>query len=144
MNWLSVYLKKIKYYHIAAWGILLFTAALISFLWLIYELGIDWDDNALLYVSLGIGFLGLVSFILLLSCKVVWRKYNDHYFCLFMTPTRNYFIIDNELQCEGGWFQYDYYGQLPDGTSVTVKVSSLTGSVKFAVGDFNNYNIAFF
>ena len=69
---------------------------------------------------------------------VTWRKYNDNYIIFYNAAFRGYLIINGEVQSTGGAFQYDFYGQLPDGTDIYAKVSFWTGSIKFSISQFNN------
>lgn len=62
-----------------------------------------------------------ISLSLLLS-QVVRQKYRGYTICFFIAPVKNYLIIEDELQSFGGPFQRRYYGQLPDGTSIVVKM----------------------
>ena len=50
-------------------------------------------------------------------------------------------IIDNEIQ-DSAFSQEYYYGQLPDGTQVTVKCND--GNIQFAFGDSQNLNLTQF
>ena len=74
---------------------------------------------------------------------VTWRKYNDHYIIFYNAAFKGYLIINGEVQSTGGAFQYDFYGQLPDGTDIYAKVSVWTGSIKFSIGQFNNNIITY-
>ena len=74
--------------------------------------------------------------------NVVYRKYNNNYIIFYNAAIRGYLIINNEIQAIGGAFQNDFYGQLPDGTDVYVKIT-FSGSVKFAIGSFNNNLMTF-
>ena len=85
----------------------------------------------------------MVSVIVLLGTRIVWRRYKGYYICFYMSPIRNCLIIQNEIQFVGGWTQLNYYGELPDGTQVMVKLGFL-GNVKFAIGDFNNLSAELF
>ena len=79
-----------------------------------------------------------------MQSKIVWRRYNGYDICLYIGPIKNYLIIENEIQYEGGPFTRYYYGQLPDRTAVAVKITAVLGNVKFAIGEFNNINMSFF
>ena len=82
------------------------------------------------------------SILMLLNPRVAFRKHNDHYIIFYRAMLKGYLIINGEVQAFGGAFQNDFYGQLPDGTSVYVKVTVL-GSVKFAVGEHSNNIISY-
>jgi hypothetical protein len=58
-----------------------------------------------------------------LLSQVVRQKYSGYTVCFFIAPVKNYLIVEGELQSDGGPFQRRYYGQLPDGTSIVVKMS---------------------
>ena len=88
-------------------------------------------------------FLGIVFGSIFLFTKVTYRKCKEYYICFYVGPIKNYLIIEDEIQFEGGPFQHNYYGQLPDGTEVAAHLGSF-GNVKFAIGSFNNQNISFF
>ena len=75
--------------------------------------------------------------------KVVYRLYNGSCIIVYKGLIKGYLIIDNQIQCVGGAFQHDLYGQLPDGTNVQAKFSYWSENIKIAVGDFDNMNIHF-
>lgn len=141
MNWVNEYKNKAKQMKIIGLLIILFTI-LTEVILILFTLNI-FNEVWPALIFMGIAFLGICFSITFLMCKVVYRKYNDNYICLYIAPVKNYLVINNEVQYEGGAFTHHYYGQLRDGTNITVKLGSF-GDVKFAIGDFNNLNHSFF
>ena len=132
MNWLSIYLRKVKSYHMIGWVILVSTVLAVSFVWMIspfFENYTSMDATVLIMILIFVGvFFGGV----LLSTKVVWRQYDGHYYCLYVAPIMNYFIVNNQIQSMGGPSKRRYCGQLPDGTEIIATVG-FWGEVKFLV-----------
>lgn len=97
-----------------------------------------------LFVGLAV-FGGIANIIvgidIMLSYKMVYRKYNGNYICFYITPLKNYLIINDEIQCEGGVMQLSYYGQLDDGTDVMVRVSAWNGDKQFIIGGTQNHTL---
>ena len=141
MNWINEYKKKAKKMKLV--GVLLLIVTVLAEGIFIYSVrdvvNVVWPA----YIVLGIPVLGISMAIWFLMCKVVYRKYNDNYICLYISLVKNYLVINDEVQYEGGSFTHHYYGQLRDGTDITVKIGSF-GDVKFAIGGFNNFNHSFF
>ena len=141
MNWVNKYKNKAKKMKLL--GVLWFLVTVLAEVIYVYSVrdvkNVTWPA----FIIFGIAWLGLSMAITCLMCKVVYRKYNDNYICLYIAPVKNYLVINDEVQYEGGPFTHHYYGQLRDGTDITVKLGSF-GDVKFAIGDFNNFNHSFF
>ena len=140
MNWINKYKNKAKQMKIIGLLIILFTI-LAEVILILSTLDIHNEVWPAL-IFMGNVFLGICFSITFLMCKVVYRKYNDNYICLYIAPIKNYLVINDEVQYEGGPFTQHYYGQLRDGTDITVKLGAF--DVKFAIGDFNNFNHSFF
>ena len=141
MNWINKYKNKAKQIKII--GLLIFLFTILAEIAFIYSVRDVVNEVWPAYIILGIAWVGLcISAICLICSKVVYRKYNDNYICLYCTPVKNYLVINDEVQYEGGPFTQHYYGQLRDGTDITVKLGAF--DVKFAIGDFNNFNHSFF
>ena len=140
MNWVNKYKNKAKRMKLIGLFIFIFTilaeVKLISYT-------LDVNEPWPLLIFMGIAFWGIYFSVLFLLCKVVYRKYNNNYICFYVAPIKNYLVINNEVQYEGGPFTHYYYGQLRDGTDITVKLGYF-GEVKFAIGYFNNFNLSFF
>ena len=85
----------------------------------------------------------VVGIVFLCSPRMAYRQYNGSYIIFYNACIKGYLIIDGEIVCVGGASQYDFYGQLPDGTDVHVKVTGWSGNIKFAVGESSNHNISF-
>lgn len=141
MNWINEYKNKAKKMKLLGLLFVLFTIlAEIAFIYCVRDVVNEvWPA----FIVLGIAWVGFCISIMCLMCRVVYRKYNDNYICLYIAPVKNYLVINDEVQYEGGPFTRHYYGQLRDGTDITVKLGSF-GDVKFAIGDFNNFNHSFF
>ena len=73
--------------------------------------------------------------------KMRYRKYNNSFVCVYHGLIKKMLIIDNEIQ-DSAFSQEYYYGQLPDGTQVTVKCND--GNIQFAFGDSQNLNLTQF
>ena len=91
-------------------------------------------------VSLLIIFSAVYLFVLMHQYTVTWKKHGDNYIIFYNALINGYLIINNEIQSIGGATQYDFYGQLPDGTDVYVKMTK-TGSVRFIIGESKNVNL---
>ena len=143
MNWINKYKRKAR--KTKTTGVVLLLVSIICFVSGMALIDSDISDGWFAFIMIG-WFVNLwVSLFCLFGSKVVYRKYNNDYICVYIAPIKNYLIINNEVQYEGGmamWSQY-LYGQLPDGTDVAVKLSGF-GDVKFAIGSFNNHNVSFF
>ena len=141
MNWINEYKNKAKKMKLLGLLFVLFTTlAEIAFIYSVRDVVNEvWPA----FIVLGIAWVGLTISITCLMCKVVYRKYNDNYIGLYIAPVKNYLVIHDEVQYEGGPFTHHYYGQLRDGTDITVKLGSF-GDVKFAIGAFDNHNLSIF
>ena len=103
--------------------------------WLRYPWIIVMIVSCILIVSFGIGcWVGM---------KVRYRKYGEYYACLYAGLFKNYLIVENEIQ-DSAYFESYYYGQFPDNTPITVKVSPWDGSITFAFGASQNLNLTEF
>ena len=141
MNWVNKYKDKAKKMKLL--GVLWFLVTVLAEVIFVYSVRDVKKDAWPAFIFFGIAGLGLYMALACLMCKVVYRKYNDNYICLYIAPVKNYLVINDEVQYEGGPFTHHYYGQLRDGTDITVKLGSF-GNVKFAIGAFNNFNHSFF
>ena len=90
--------------------------------------------------TFGVLFVFLVG---MLGTKMRCRKYGEYYIVFYAGYFKNYLIIEDEVQ-DSACFESYYYGQLPDGTQVAVKMSQWDGSIKFAIGDSQNLNLTQF
>ena len=142
MKWINEYKKKVKKDKLK--GLYILLATIIIFVTMLIAANNSYKNEDLFgAIAVFTVFIGVFCSATFLMCKVVYRKYNNEYICLYVAPVKNYLIINNEVQYEGGPFTRYYYGQLSDGTDVAVKISGF-GDVKFAIGSFNNHNISFF
>lgn len=131
MEWVEYYKSKVKNARLI--GAILGVTVTISYI--IFCLAADFPSM--------FTFLPFVLVIILAPClsyRVNFRKVREEYIIVYQKPFRSELIINGEIQCEGGAFQYDLYGQLSDGTQVHAKLSQWSGNVKFAIGDFANIN----
>ena len=139
MQYVEIYKKKATKTRL--YGLAMLLGSILAFI--IGVVGIDNFYNDFLFalsiILLISGFLGFcISMFFLLHPKVVWRKYKNDYIIFYNGALKSFLIINDVIQSIGGGFQYDFYGELSDGTQVYAKVSAFSGSVKFAIGDFNN------
>ena len=144
-NWVERYKSKVRKMRWAGFALLL--ATIFSYVLFFVAIGNGYVGDDTWYIPVLLVVIPwLVVFpasVLMLCTKVVHRKYNGSHICFYVAPIKNYLIIDDEIQYEGGPGTHYYYGQLPDGTDVAVKVT-IWGDVKFAMGSTNNIGISFF
>jgi hypothetical protein len=146
MNWVRHYQRVAKRGRwicsiVGAFALLLWIIPLLSeHVYHIYEAHGILDYGIMFLLPLLFVFFSICA---LCQFKVAYRKYNEDYIVFYNGFVKGHLIIDGEVQCVGGAFQYDFYGQLPDGTDVYVKQEK-SGSVKFSIGQFNNTNIHHF
>lgn len=145
-NWVERYKSKARKTRWAGFALLLISIFFYGLFFFFVPLGnANLSDDAwwLALIMFVVPNVGLVASVMMLCTKVVHRKYNGSHICFYVAPIKNYLIIDDEIQYEGGPDTRYYYGQLPDGTDVAVKVT-IWGDIKLAMGSTNNIGISFF
>ena len=139
MNWIDEYRKRVLIVKGLSLGMIVVCVAVS--LALIFGVG---ASNSITVVwNIVASIIATASFILFIGTRLVWRRYKGYYICFYMSPIRNSLIVQNQIQFVGGITQFNYYGELPDGTQVMVKIGFL-GNVKFAIGNFNHFNAELF
>ena len=87
-------------------------------------------------------FCSIFGWIGLCGTKIRYRKIEGYYVCLYCGVFKNYLIIEDEVH-DSACFEHYYYGELPNGTKITVKLD-VWGGILFAVGDSQNLNLTKF
>ena len=144
MEMLDYWKSKVRKLRLRGIQLLLISIAILA-IFIILVANDLFDDAEFVFPILGITIwvLPIIGFVLLISPRLAWRKYNGNFIIYYGGIIKKHLIINEEIQAIGGAFQYDFYGQLPDGTDVHVNVSSWSGNVKFSLGSTNNHNISF-